>query len=306
MDYKEFTYIQKIAELQNVTKAANELYISQPSLSYYLSKIEGQLGVELFNRNTNPISLTLAGEKYIEKGKQIIALNEELKQELMDISKMKKGRITIGIPRSRAYYMLPNILPEFREKYPYIELDLVETKSENIEDFLIKGKVDFVLMALPVKNKLNDEHLDYQIINQEELVLVTKRGMLSQDQYDKDGIVNFKKIKDIPFILLGKGHGIRYAVDELFENHKYDPNVVLETTSNITAFRLASTGMAAAIVPEMMKNLFLPMDEVEYFSLSKDELKWDVAVVFRKNDPMNEVEKYFFELAKNNYKKLYK
>ena len=94
MNSKKLKYIITIAELKSISKAANELFISQPSLSSILSNLEKELGVTLFNRSTSPLSLTYAGEKYIKIAKEILSLESNLKKELFDISNMKKGKLT--------------------------------------------------------------------------------------------------------------------------------------------------------------------------------------------------------------------
>ena len=72
MDFKQFQYIIKVAELQNITLAAKELYVSQPSLSNYIKKVEASLGAKIFDRNTSPISLTEVGEKYVQAGRRVL------------------------------------------------------------------------------------------------------------------------------------------------------------------------------------------------------------------------------------------
>ena len=103
MDFKQITYIIKVAECRNITKAARELYISQPSLSQLISKAEEELGIRIFDRNTNPLTLTYAGKRYIEEAKKIIDINENIKKELQDIAGCQKGLIVLGIPRKRGF-----------------------------------------------------------------------------------------------------------------------------------------------------------------------------------------------------------
>ena len=83
MNLKKLKYIVTIAELRSISKAANELFISQPSLSSILSNLEKELGVTLFNRSTSPLSLTYAGEKYVETANKILSLENNLKKIVM-------------------------------------------------------------------------------------------------------------------------------------------------------------------------------------------------------------------------------
>ena len=101
MDFRELYYITMIADCQSITKAAQKLYISQPSLSHLVSKVEAELGVKLFDRTAYPITQTYAGERYVDTARQILRLNDNMRREFSDISEGTAGRITIGMPTER-------------------------------------------------------------------------------------------------------------------------------------------------------------------------------------------------------------
>lgn len=94
------------------------MYISQPSLSQIISKVENDLGIKLFDRTAYPITLTYAGEKYVDTARKILMMKDNLRRELTDIGNGVRGKITVGIPVERAGYMLPETLKEFRRVYP--------------------------------------------------------------------------------------------------------------------------------------------------------------------------------------------
>ncbi len=139
MNLREYQYVLKVAQLQNMTKAAEALFITQPSLSHYIARVEEELGVQLFNRLTTPLSLTPAGEKYVETARMILELDSNLKKELTEIAKGKKGVITLGMSHARASFFLPYFLPAFRKKYPGIEVKTVENRSDLLEEAVAKG-----------------------------------------------------------------------------------------------------------------------------------------------------------------------
>lgn len=141
MEYRQFKYVLKIAELGNLTKAASELYISQSSLSHYLARLEEEIGVRLFDRSKNPIALTAAGERYCETARMILKLDARLRKEVSDIVKNKAGRITLGMSHARAAYFLPYLFPEFLKSYPGIELRTIEQSSGLLEEHVYRGAV---------------------------------------------------------------------------------------------------------------------------------------------------------------------
>ena len=129
MDYKQYDYILTVAEEKSISKAAKKLFISQPSLSQYINRIEKHLGVNLFDRSTTPLELTYEGELFIETALKIKQLNEQLKKKFDDITELKSGRLNIGLTPSKANNPLPIILPCFKKNYPNIELIITEASS---------------------------------------------------------------------------------------------------------------------------------------------------------------------------------
>lgn len=107
MDFRELQYVVTVADCRNVTQAAKQLYISQPSLSYALGQIEKEMGVKLFDRSQQPLALTDAGRIYVKTAREILQKRTELKDRLADLKDGRGARISLGIPAERAGFMLP-------------------------------------------------------------------------------------------------------------------------------------------------------------------------------------------------------
>ena len=118
MDFREMLYITTVADCRSITAAARKLYISQPSLSHIVSKVEQDVGGKLFDRGTSPITITYAGEKYVETARKILLMSDNLRKELIDAGLGEKGRIVFGMPTERAGYMLPAVIQDL----PFIML----------------------------------------------------------------------------------------------------------------------------------------------------------------------------------------
>ena len=297
MNSKKLKYIITIAELKSISKAANELFISQPSLSSILSNMEKELGVTLFNRSTSPLSLTYAGEKYVETAKKILNLESNLNKELCDISNMKKGKMTIGLPAVRGTHVLPLVLPKFKEKYPDIEIHLVEGDSNYLEECLLSGKVDLVLTSLPTSH----DKITFELLHEEKIMLACKKDYLGSEYLlpDTSNIVSLEKLKDIDFILTKMNHRIRKLTESLFELFDFKPKIALETANTATAFRLATAGLGVCFVSEMILNTTVPMDEFDLFNIENSPIVWNISMSYLKNSYLNEVERYFIDCAKS-------
>ena len=152
LDFKELRYIASIARNQNLTKASQELYISQPSLSKFLHNLENSMGVKLFDRLGNKFVLTYAGERYLEYAERILLIKKDLDDEMNDISALRDGRLNIAFPQTRCSYMAPAILPEFKRAYPNVRVNLFEASSNELEKMLLNGNVDIAIFNGPVNH----------------------------------------------------------------------------------------------------------------------------------------------------------
>lgn len=300
MDLKPYRYVLKIAELRNMTKAANELYVAQPSLSHYIAKIEEELGTPLFNRNTNPISLTLAGEKYVETAQMILALNDRMRQEVSDIASQKKGMVRLAISHARAAFFLPYVLPEFKKKYPGVDVRTVEVRSDLVEEYVAKGKCDLGILPFPISGAYI---LEKDIICEEELVLVAGHPLNEGKVENGRPYVNLEDCGEYPYILLKKGHGIRTAVDILFMEHGIRKTNVFETTSNETAFRLATVDMGLGIIPESTIILSNPLKKPYLYSLSKEGVCWQIGAIYRQKEYLTTAQQELISLMKAHFAK---
>ena len=152
MDFKDLSYVIAIAKTQNITKAADMLYVTQPTLTKFLQNLEREMGQKLFKKLGNRFVLTYAGERYVAKATEILNLKKELDQEMGDIIRQNAGLLKIAFPTMRGTYMLPCTLPIFRSLYPHVRLEIREAHSSLLEGMLLNGDADLAFFNLPVKN----------------------------------------------------------------------------------------------------------------------------------------------------------
>lgn len=300
MDFKQLQYVLKVAEVGNFTKASRELYVSQPSLSNFISKVEEELGSPIFNRSTTPVSLTYVGELYVAAAKKILRTYSDMKEEIAEAAENKRGRLIVGIPPARASHMLPHVLPEYSRKYPKVKIETVEHNSRQLKEDVRKGNVDFAI--LPIVDEI--EEFDCHLLYEEELYLVAESGKFDETCYkvvNGRKIIQFERIKDENFILLKKGHGIRNALDAIFSYYGYKPKIYMETTNNETAFRLASVGLGLAVVPEMNINTLRQLNKMDVFQLSEPGMKWNVVALMHKDGYVNTLKKEFLSIIKKEF-----
>lgn len=173
MNIKHAQYMLTVMQEGSITAAAKKLYISQPSLSQMIKLVETNLGTPIFNRSTDPITLTYAGEKYIEAAKQILTINNNLQKEIDEINHEDHGCLKLGIPVQRAMQVLPYVLPRFMKKYPFVDHSIcMNMVRPSRNAMLIEGSIDLACITTYPKH----EELSYTLIEDEDLVLLTSRN----------------------------------------------------------------------------------------------------------------------------------
>lgn len=327
MDFRELTYITTIADCGSVTEAAKRLYISQPSLSYILAKVEEDLGVKLFDRKTSPLTLTYAGERYVATARTILSLSGNLRRELKDIGVGARGEIRIGIPTERAGYMLPKVLGKFHERYPEVQVRLVESRSSEILGELDKDKISFAV--LPGGSGEFPIGLESRLIYRERVWLAAPERLLTQKMIRHAGkpadgepgstdSADLKEMKDLPFIIMKSGQYIRKKTEKIFRKAGFFPKNVMEVSSCVTAVELARTGMGVTIVPDRaLDALGIPRGHADdagsspetaaaslrILSCSRNEAdqSWDVSAVYKKETYLGEPEQYLIKLMMETF-----
>lgn len=248
MELRQLQYALQIAADKNFSRAAEKLHIAQPSLSQQLAKLEKELGVLLFSRNTNSVELTHAGAAFMEKAHMILDMVNQLTKEMEDISDLKKGKLTVGSLPITGSHVLPRVLPLFHTRYPGIEIHLVEDTTQVLEHLTAAGQTDLSLLTLPVL----EDNLAYEQLLEEEIVLAVPPHHPLADRAADGEQVGIEELRDEPFIVLKRGQGFRQIALELCAKHGFEPRIVFESSNIETVQALVAAGMGIAYVPHMI------------------------------------------------------
>ncbi|WP_211744949.1 LysR family transcriptional regulator [Paenibacillus sp. Marseille-Q4541] len=250
MELRQLQYALQIAAEKNFSRAAEKLHIAQPSLSQQLSKLEKELGVLLFQRNTSSVELTHAGASFVSKASDILDAVELLKQEMSDISQLRKGKVVVGSMPITGSHLLPHVLPAFRENYPDIEIALLEDSSMNLEKLTASGKSDLSLLSLP----LQEPSLSYIEIGEERIDLAVPKDHPLALRNPESSLVpiRMEELADESFVVLKKGQGFRKLTFDLCQAAGFEPKVVFESNNMETVQSLVATGMGITLVPRFI------------------------------------------------------
>ncbi|UOF90583.1 LysR family transcriptional regulator [Fodinisporobacter ferrooxydans] len=245
MELRQLLYALKVAEHRSFSKAAESLHIAQPSLSQQVAKLEQGLGVQLFDRTNTPLEPTYAGERFVLHAAQVLDKVEQIQSEMRDLADMKNGRLILGSLPMTGSHVLPAVLSIFCDKYPGIEVVLIEETTAVLEELTAKGKTDLALLTLPVEQS----QLDWIPLVDEAICLAVP----AKHRLAKEGQVDVKELKDESFIFLKKGQGFRQISHDICTQAGFEPHVIFESSNIDTVQSLVGAGMGIAFVPEMVK-----------------------------------------------------
>jgi LysR family transcriptional regulator, transcriptional activator of the cysJI operon len=222
-----------VAQKLSFTKAAQELFITQPAVTRHINELEQQLGTGLFKRQGNTIALTPAGEVLAKYARQIFQTYALLENELAQLSKMEAGNIRIGASTTVGLYVIPGILALFRKAYPSIQISFFQGNSEWIEQRLMNEEMDIGI----VEGHSHHPQIDYQPLAKDEIVLVTR----STGKWAKRNELRPEELPDIPLVLRESGSGtldVVYRALAKVNMHPKDLRVEmqLESTESIKQY----------------------------------------------------------------------
>jgi DNA-binding transcriptional LysR family regulator len=280
MNDRHFRYVLEIAKEGSITAAAQNLFISQPSLSNLLAAVEEEIGAKIFDRSVAPVVPTYAGEKYIAAAKKILGIMQELQSQINDMQDTLTGCLHIGCGH-QSPFVIPFILPVLMERFPGIRFKLTEDNSPVLEELLLDGRLDVILYA-PVNTR--HPNIVYTPLTKEELLLLSPVDFVPQRTFSVSNksfpCIDLTELGDLPFVLLKKEHQLRALQDTILTDAGYTPNVILETDHWQTCLRMVENRIAHTFLPNA--KIGIEPQNIGTFSLAGDYYR-QTYLCYRKN-----------------------
>ena len=296
--FKGKEYIYEVYKEKSFSKAAQNLYISQPALSAAIKKIENRLGCCIFDRSSNPVQLTEAGIEYLKSIEKVMDIENRFENYLSKLNQLKTGHLSIGANNVFASFILPAIITKFTTKYPAIKVNLVEANSARLEDQLFSGTLDFVIDNYSLNEAIYEKHL----FCQECLILTVPQNFSSNSlaqEYQlslddiRQGIHLKEGTKSVPlslfahdpFIFLRAGNDTRMRADKIFQENSIIPKIILELDQLATAYNVACYGMGITIISDTLAQ----------------KASYDSSMLYYKIDSSHTFRNVFFYNKQNKY-----
>ncbi|WP_160719379.1 LysR family transcriptional regulator [Bacillus sp. USDA818B3_A] len=296
MDLKQLEYIIKISEENNITKAAEKLFITQSALNQQLLRLEKELGTQLFVRSRSNWHLTEAGKIYIENAKKILRIKKDTYNQINDFIDIKKGKLTIGLTPERGPEMFAAIYPIFYKKYPNIKIEPIEMSVKQQQHEISKGNLDLGFLTLQDSQKTKDEYIH---ICSEPIVLgiptshpLAHIGGELGNQLPK---ISLKRFENDSFAIMQKGSTLREIYDDLILEEDFSPHILLETRSCHNLFHMVAEGICCSVFPITYAERG---SKVSYFSIVQDPV-WEVYASYKKGSYLSNVARNLVNIAED-------
>lgn len=222
MELHQLQYVLEIAKRKNFTRAAEEICLSQPSLSQQVTKLETELGVKLFERTTRNVSLTSAGQSFVAQAKDILSAIEQLQFSMQEFAGVLKGKFIIGIIPVVGKLKLSGLITSFQKAHPGLDIQVVEGGSCELFEQLCLSKIDVALLTPPVDQ--DTSMLDFYPLIHDESVLCVH----SSHPFFAKKIIDLAEAKDEKFIVPNNKTGAYSIILEACRNAGFYPREICE------------------------------------------------------------------------------
>lgn len=286
--FKKMDYIYAIYKTGSFSKAAEQLFISQPALSIAVRKLEDELGQKLFFRTTGTVELTEAGKAYIDKCEKIRQFEQELTEYFNELDGLLTGELSIVGANISMNYILPDIITAFSAAYPGIRITLREDSTISLKRLLADEALDFVIDS----NNFTDGDFDVNTLFTNRILLaVPSQYALSPSEIKPlnataltaEDIANgrhwdpnitplpIEAIGDAPFLALFAETEIFMRFQKICETHHFTPNTIMTFNQQFTAYQFAKKGSGITVIGDTVVRLAPDDGSMRYYTLASDD-----------------------------------
>lgn len=303
MNFNTLRYVVAVAQERNFTKAARSVYVSQPTLSQSIQNLENNLGTQLFDRRTYPVTPTYAGKIYIEFAQQVLLSEARINQKIFNIISTPRIHVRIGVSPYRSALIMPDIVRSIMTEFPNCMISIEDSTPEsNLYEML--GNHDLDIMIGNYHS--NIAKFSNQYVTREHLVLAVPKAFHIQGAppSEKDGKyarIRLGQLRDFPFVMLPNRTFLGASLQTLCEKEEFVPIQTIECNNVQTSYSLAACGVGTALVPELMVLKSPYPDSLDYFLLQQGTPVQEIYLVTNNGENLTTPAYRFIELFQMEY-----
>lgn len=308
--FQGMEYVYAVYQAGSFNKAAQQLFISQPSISATVQRIERRIGCKIFDRGIKPLQLTECGRRYMESVEKILALEREFSEYVNDLEGLRKGKLVLGGSSLFSALVLPLMMGKFKLRYPDVQVELVEETTSQLEHMLEIGQVDIVVdYEIP-----HQENYESVLLEEEYLMLAVPSGLAVNERlkpYQVEHSLVREKSGDIvrvppvplnefqqePFILLKQGNDSRKRAELLCQEYGFVPHMVMEFDQQLTSFHASAMGVGISFVSSTLVSRISPTPNLIYYRLGGRHSQRQMKLFWKRGKYLTKAMEAFGELA---------
>lgn len=281
MNIRAIQYLVTLAEVRHFSKAAEQCFVSQPTLSTQIRKLEEELGVQLVERSPRKVMLTRVGEEVVQRCRTILGEVEAMKAVARRSRDPHSGLLRLGIFPTLAPYLLPHVIPEIRRRFPSLTLRLFEEKTEQILDMLLLGRLDAGVLALPAGG---DQIVSRKLFEEPFVVAMPEGHPLSRRKR-----LTLDDLQDQELLLLEDGHCLRDQALEVCQLVGAHEQLDFHATSMETLRQMVAANAGLTLLPTLaIKPPVSPTENVVTRPFKGNMPKRSIAMVWRKSSALTD------------------
>jgi LysR family hydrogen peroxide-inducible transcriptional activator len=279
MNLRDLKYLVALADHKHFGRAAAASFVSQPTLSTQIRKLEDELGVPLVERAPRKVMLTPAGRDIAERARRVIAEVEQMKEAARRSQDPEAGTVRLGLFPTLGPYLLPHVVPRIRERFPRLELLLVEEKSDVILAQLREGRLDAGLLALPV----HDDQLHAEFLFEEPFVLAVPET----HPLAKKESLSLKDLAHERLLLLEDGHCLRDQALDVCALAGTGERSGFQATSLETLRQMVAANVGVTLLPTLaVKPPVARSENIHLLGFRDSKPSRQIAMVWRRSSAM--------------------
>lgn len=301
MNWNQLEYVLTLAREKSITRAAQKLYLSQPSLSLSLKHLEEELGTTLFLRNGSGLELTYAGQLFCQWAAETHASYGRLNTKLSDIAAGRRQLLRLGISPHRGDLLLPPLMTAFYQQFPHCEVHTMEMSTVQLRVMLEAKELDFIV-DIPHPDTVtycNEFLLD------ESILLAVPRSFLSRITPPPKEPIDLHTVSGLPFILLPVEQLLGSIGQKICEQAGFLPDLRLQCSSVNRALSLASEQLGVTFAPQVFAQRGLYADRLCYFPVAGVESSRPLCLVYPRSDYQSAPLKAMLDLFRQQLPVLY-
>jgi len=291
MELRQLQYLRHIARVSGFRRAADELDMSQATLSEQIKLLEQELGVRLFERGGRNLALTAAGRTLLARAEHVLEEVKAAHEEMLEFAHLDRGQLIVGTMTGNGPFWLPSFLAAFMRQHPHLELTLVERVSGVLLKMLEAGEVHVACILVPTQHPDVPQDISTREVYSRELVVVVAPG----HRFAQRTSVTLEEVAQERLILTTPEEAPRRVVDRAFRALGLQPHVSFEADDPMTLIGLAAEGIAIGITGDHIARR--SADRVVAVTIPGAEMRYSMALAWSERGPHTRAMTTFLDFA---------